>query len=929
MLGALGFAAPWLLLSLLALPVLWLILRAIPPAPLRRRFPGVALLLGLSDDDTVTDRTPWWLLMLRMLAVAALIVGLSGPVLNPDPSRQAGRGPVLFLLDGTWAGAPDWPQRAEFLDQALAQAARDGRPVAVARLTTPEPPVFQPAAAWQNQLPALAPQSWAPDDRALQAWAETLGDARFDTVWLADGIDYPGRQALLAQLLTRGTLRVVQGENTLQVLLPARYDDGALQLQLRRLAPGPAETATVLAHGLDPAGLPIELARVAVAFEAGETQAGAALSLPAELRARLTRFEIAGQRGAGAVALADDSLQRREVALVAGREDREGLQLLDPLHYLRQALMPSADVLEGALPDLLPANPDVVVLADVANLSGAEQADLLDWVQQGGLLLRFAGPRMAASDLGRTDMDPLLPVRLRAGGRTVGGAMSWGAPKTLAPFDEESPFHGLPIPPDVAVSAQVMAQPGPELAERVIAQLSDGTPLVTRKRIGQGQVVLMHVTANAEWSSLPLSGLFVQMLERLSVSAATQANMGTQADGVVWQPRQVLDGFGRLQEAQNLAGVAGADVLQAPLGPNLRPGLYASDDRRLARNVITPDTVLTPAAWPASVPVSGFARPPERPLGGWLLALGLVLLAVDVLATLAVSGRLAGRFAGRGLRLGAFLLLGLVLSGPVPGVWAQTPPTPSDDRFALAATSELTLGHVLTGDAALDQMAAAGMLGLSDTLFFRTSVEPAAPMGVDLERDDISLFPLLYWPITPQQPAPSAEAYVKLNRYLRSGGMILFDTRDADVAGFGAASPNGRKLRQLAAPLDIPPLEPLPSDHVLTRAFYLLQDFPGRHQGRELWVEAAPADAERAEGMPFRNLNDGVSPVVIGGNDWAAAWATDDRGNPLYPVGRGFSGERQREMALRFGVNLVMHVLTGNYKSDQVHVPALLDRLGQ
>jgi len=757
------------------------------------------------------------------------------------------------------------------------------------------------------------------------AWAQDLGDARFDTVWLADGIDYPGREALMTRLAARGALRVVQGDTDLQVLLPARYDERALQLQVRRLLAGPADTVTVVAHGVDPAGVPLQLAHATLAFDAGATQAQAALSLPAELRARLTRFEIEGQRGAGAVALADDSLQRREVALVAGREDREGLQLLDPLHYLRQALIPSADVLEGALPDLLPANPDVVVLADVASLSGAEQADLLEWVQQGGVLLRFAGPRMAASDLGRTDMDPLLPVRLRAGGRTVGGAMSWGAPKTLAPFDEASPFHGLTIPPDVAVSAQVMAQPDPELAARVIAQLSDGTPLVTRKRIGQGQVVLMHVTANAEWSSLPLSGLFVQMLERLSVTAAAQANMGTQAEGVVWQPRQVLDGFGRLQEAQNLAGVAGGDVLQAPLGPNLRPGLYASEDRRLARNVIGPDTVLTPAAWPASVPVSGFARPAERPLGGWLLALGLVLLAADVLATLAVSGRLAGR----GLRVGAVLVLALGLQVPAPGAWAQTQPTPNQDAFALAATSELSLAHVLTGDTALDQMAAAGMLGLSDTLFFRTSVEPSAPMGVDLERDDISLFPLLYWPITPQQPTPSAEAYVKLNRYLRSGGMILFDTRDADVAGFGAASPNGRKLRQLAAPLDIPPLEPLPSDHVLTRAFYLLQDFPGRHQGRELWVEAAPADAERAEGMPFRNLNDGVSPVVIGGNDWAAAWATDDRGNPLYPVGRGFSGERQREMALRFGVNLVMHVLTGNYKSDQVHVPALLDRLGQ
>lgn len=121
----------------------------------------------------------------------------------------------------------------------------------------------------------------------------------------------------------------------------------------------------------------------------------------------------------------------------------------------------------------------------------------------------------------------------------------------------------------------------------------------------------------------------------------------------------------------------------------------------------------------------------------------------------------------------------------------------------------------------------------------------------------------------------------------------------------------------------------MPQDHVLTRSFYLLQDFPGRHPGRDVWVEAAPKEAARAEGMPFRNLNDGVTPVVIGGNDWAAAWAIDARGAPLLPVGRGLSGERQRGLAYRFGVNLVMHVLTGNYKSDQVHVPALLERLGQ
>ena len=133
-----------------------------------------------------------------------------------------------------------------------------------------------------------------------------------------------------------------------------------------------------------------------------------------------------------------------------------------------------------------------------------------------------------------------------------------------------------------------------------------------------------------------------------------------------------------------------------------------------------------------------------------------------------------------------------------------------------------------------------------------------------------------------------------------------------------------------AAPVDVPPLAPIPEDHVLTRSFYLLNGFPGRHTAPDLWVEAPSPDAgELEEGMAFRNLNDGVTPVIIGANDWAAAWATDGSGAPLYPVGRGLAGEDQREMAYRFGINVVMHVLTGNYKSDQVHVPALLERLGQ
>jgi hypothetical protein len=918
--GPLGFIAPWLLAALIALPILWLILRAIPPAPLRQRFPGVALLLGLQDDEAVSDRTPWWLLLLRMLAVAALIVGLAGPVLNPADEADAADGPLLIVLDGSWAGAGQWPRQIQAVEAELRRASVAGREAAIVQLTVPEAAVFQAANTLIARLPGVTPAPWQPG--ALADVSTLLPEGEFETVWFSDGLAYGDRIPMLEVLEARGPVRVVQTALEVLALAPAAYEDGVVNLTALRAAPGQERAVNILAQGRDPAGNAATLATATAIFGPGDTTAQTSLSLPAELRARVTRFEVQRARSAGAVTLVDDSLRRREVALIAGRDGREGLELLSPLHYLERALAPTADLLGGALGDVLPANPDVIVLADVATLAGGEAEAISDWVEQGGLLLRFAGPRVAGSDISRSTEDPLMPVRLRSGGRSVGGAMSWGSPKTLAPFREGSPFFGLEVPGDVTITAQVMAQPDPTLAERVIAELSDGTPLVTRKRSGQGQIVLFHVTANAEWSSLPLSGLFVEMLERLAISSTNASPAAEDLEGTIWTPQIVMDGFGVLRDAGAMPGVPGPMLVSDPAGPALLPGVYTSGDRSLARNVLTADAVLEPAVWPARIPVSGLTIAPERPLGGLLLAAAIGLLLLDVIASLALTGRLAGgmRAASRKVAIGALLLL----TFPTPQAQAQ-----QAGDTAIVATSEVVLAHVITGNAEVDEIALAGLRGLSDTLFFRTSVEPDTPISVNLETDELAFFPILYWPVTPDQPRPSQEAYARLNDYLRSGGLILFDTRDGDVAGFGTASANGRKLQDLATGLDIPALEPVPRDHVLTRTFYLLQDFPGRYREGEIWVEAAPPGAEQVEGMPFRNLNDGVTPVVIGGNDWASAWAVTASGQAMLPVGRGFGGERQRELAYRFGVNLVMHVLTGNYKSDQVHVPALLDRLGQ
>ncbi len=922
-LGPIGFAAPFLLWVLLILPVLWLLLRAVPPAPKRQQFAAVFLLLGLGDKETQAARSPWWMTLLRMLAVAALIVAFSGPVLNPQ-SGEDDDGPLIILVDGTWADAPVWSSQMARVDEILAQADRNDRLVAVSVATdTPAQGLtFKPARMWRAELVGFSPAPYVPDAVALLR-AIAAVDQEASTLWVSSGLDYPRRLDVLAALERLGAVSVIETQRNVLALGPVMRADGGVNAVVHSLGRAPDREVTVSAIGPDPSGIERVLGQVNLAVSAGATPVEFALR--PELRNRVTRFEIDKEPSAAAVQLVADSLKRPKVALISGQSNGGDIDLLSPLHYLRAAFEQSSDIIEGTFDDLVAANPDVIVLADVARLAGDENAKLLEWTSKGGQLLRFAGEKLAASDVARDGIDPLMPVTLRAGGRSIGGAMSWGEPKLLRPFAETSPFFGLEIPDDVVVTSQVLAQPEPDLAARVIATLADGTPLVTRKTVGQGQVVLFHVTANAQWSTLPLSGLFVSMLQRLTSASSVGEAQNSDLQGQVLSPTLILDGFGDLHDAGLSDPVSGEVFSNASASAETPAGIYQAQDRAFALNVFGPTSQLVAAQWPSTVQMIGAQNAAEVSLKPVLLMLALAALALDLLAVLMLTGRVTYKGATPLLIAGCVFAMGV----SNPNILRAQSPDAQRDAFLQAASSELTLAYVLTGDEAVDNVSRQGLVGLSQALAARTSVEPAVPMGVNLETDPLGVFPILYWPITLSQSPLSAQSYSKLNAYMRSGGMLFFDTRDGDISGFGQATPLSNKLRDIAYALDVPPLEPVPQDHVLTRSFYLLDAFPGRYVGADVWLQKSFDQEPSSEGMPFRNLNDNVSPVIIGANDWASAWAVTDDGRALRPVGSGYVGEKQREMAYRFGINLMMYVLTGSYKSDQVHVPALLERLGE
>ncbi|MFM8988788.1 MAG: DUF4159 domain-containing protein, partial [Alphaproteobacteria bacterium] len=238
-----------------------------------------------------------------------------------------------------------------------------------------------------------------------------------------------------------------------------------------------------------------------------------------------------------------------------------------------------------------------------------------------------------------------------------------------------------------------------------------------------------------------------------------------------------------------------------------------------------------------------------------------------------------------------------------------------DDDAGIAASLSTHFGYVRTGVQQVDDVTRAGLVGLGAVLSRRTAIDPGPPVELDIEVDELSFFPLVYWAIAPSAPRPAPAAMARVQAYLRNGGMILFDTREVELSRPGSGTgPAAQRLREILRGLDLPPLVPVPEGHVLTKAFYLLSDFPGRYAGAPVWVES-----------DGRATNDGVSSVIIGAHDWAAAWATDRQGRPLYAAVPG--GEAQREFAVRFGVNVAMYALTGNYKGDQVHVDSILERM--
>ena len=717
-LGPFLFGAPWALAALAALPALWWLLRATPPPPQRAMFPPARLLLGLRTEEQSRERAPLWLVLFRAL----MIFAFARPSLAPSAAEAAHSGRTLIVIDDGWTAAPFWSEARATALAAIAEAERAHAPVFLL-LTAPSIPVRDPgealtAADARARVSRLEPKPWRPDRaEAAQRLAQTRGQfARI--VWVSDGLQDVGAEALAGELQRRGPVTAHLPARTARALIGGEVTPQGVDVTAIRASTSAGEAA-IAAETLEGRSLGAAELR----FEGGALSASARILLPPEIAARAARVRIVGEQSAGAVRLLPAGAGRPFVGLVD--PGGVGQPLVSELYYADRALQPYASMQRGAVADLINVRAQALILPDSSRIAPTDRAALERWLDNGGLLVRFAGPRLA------NDADDLLPVRLRPGSRSLGGALAWETALGIAPFPNDSPFAGLAPPQDVVSRQQVLAEPASLEQARVWAMLTDNSPLVTAAPHGRGLIVLFHVSAGPAWSDLPLSGLFVDMLRRTLAFAGRVDGAGErEISGGPFTPTRLIDGYGALMppapDAEPIPPEAFNAAAPSPATP---PGLYERAGVSAAIDAARANETLAPLIVPDGMARAGLGASIQRPLAGVFFGAAAMMLAIDLFIALFLLGRLPRLRLGppasspqtkKAGKVPAVQALVLFLLLSAPDAQAQR----SDDP-----TLTLRLAYVRTGDGRVDRVSDAGLTALSDVLINRTSVEPGAPIG--------------------------------------------------------------------------------------------------------------------------------------------------------------------------------------------------------
>jgi len=508
LLGKINLQSPEYFWLLLVVPLLWWLLRLIPPDAVRRRFPSLRLLQNLPRLRPQTAFTPLWLLILRGAIMILFVLGFTSPIWSsgdidlPPPDQ-----PIMLLIDNCWSAVPNFQAlRDKALSILEPLPPEQNIAVLVTCPATADPMISQgvvPVPRARALIHRIKLQDETADWARLLHAMQTLELAPIANVtFVSSGLIYHDDLARLLQELSAydQVAIALPPESLLPVILSPATDRQKIRVEVQRFTDIGTSVYNIITR--DKNGYILTLDKIQIPD--GKRSESMALSIPPEALEEISTLQIPNMGMTAQLSWNPPEIPAR-IGLVANNLVNS---FTNPNRYLNAALTDKTQLVINNWPALLEQNLPVIISA-VPELPTEQLNAIAAWLQQGGRLIRFAGLEVPSNP------DQLLPGRPMEMLYHLNEQFLYPEPLGLAAFPPDSPFQNLRFHFSPHFYQHWLINAVDLSDKRIWANYADQTPMILSKTVGQGESLLITTPPTPSGGNWIFSGAFPAMLEKM------------------------------------------------------------------------------------------------------------------------------------------------------------------------------------------------------------------------------------------------------------------------------------------------------------------------------------------------------------------------------------------------------------------------------
>lgn len=895
-----SFVYPYSLILLIFLPFLIRFLITSPLLPKLKKFPSIIFLANYKSIDQKSAKLNYPIIILRLLIILFLIFAFSNPIFSSGNTKKSSD---LIIIDNGWTSGTIWNVRKQKIIELL--SAKEIKNQEFFLLTTTELANEKLSnynsknfAEAINFVKSIKPLSWSPNYKNVKRSVEDRIDSFDKVYWFTEKTINTEKSNLLNFLKNYNLTIVASSENEIPPVLKVfPENDTTYKIEIHHYKKKFTK-GTINCFDEEQRLIFRQKFEQKIVENEDTFTTKFELKLPYQIKDKIFYFQLDDINSVSTKFFLNRLRQKKVIGIVNDKKNEVDFQRGS--YYTRKGVEKNNVIIEEGLSKLLTKSVSSIFIDD-SNSTNNIKEQTLSWIKSGGIMIKYGGPNLLSTFADNPNNIFLNKLSLSKIETTLDSKLSLKKNlKIKEETDEEEFFFGIKIPNEIVVKKYIQLDISYLTNDvEVLLRLENGAPIISSSKVGSGRIIFFHIPVNNLWSNFPLSYSFIEIIQRI-------INLSKGIDEKkerIFQPYLSLDAIGNFlpASAQVLSVNNFKPSNSIVLNYNQPPGIYKDYDGFIAVNFGNNfSNSYKFKNLGSNLNFEELITDKSISLRPILLTLAILFFLIDTLITLYLRGLIRFDYLLR-IFPKVFMIIFITLISKT--IIAKDI---SKDKI-----SETKIGYILTNNSLIDENSRNGLMQISKFVSKKTASILNKPEGINLQNQELFYYPLIYWPLINTNIKLSSEESKKINSFLKDGGLLLVDCK-LNFSTFDLDNCLA-KFKDLVKISELSKFSKLGKNHGIAKSFYLIENFPGVENNE---VFFSKVDSQ---------FNDNAASVVLSNNNWSNAWAKDSNENFIFPLLD--NSENQRITSIRFGINLVIYALTGNYKADQIHVPEILKRL--